>query len=115
MSTSTKRDLPKSATADDCARLWSTLTTDYIPRLRLEIRMVTNSSGDTYLSVEVVDDSLVTVDGHECVNVWASKQFANGLYLISVGQLFDLLIQAYRQIDGFFSVGTPHAPTLRAK
>jgi hypothetical protein len=115
MSTSRNGSVPKGATAADCARLWTTLTTEYIPKLRLEIRMVTNDLGENWLSLEVVDDSLVTIDGGECVNIWASKEFRSELYLISVGQLFDLLITAYRKIDGFFSDGTPHAPTLRRK
>jgi hypothetical protein len=115
MSTTTDRDLPRSATAADCVRLWTYLTTDYIPRLRLEVRMVTNSSGDSWMSVEVVDDSLVREDGAEMINIWASREFRNPLYLISVGQLFDLLIEAHKQINLFFSVGTPHAPTLRRK
>ena len=115
MSTSVNGKLPINATAVDCARLWSYLTTDFIPALRLEIRMVTNPNGESWLSVEVVDDSLVTLDGAECVNIWASKEFRSGLYLISVDQLFDLLIHAHKQIDGFFRVGTPSAPTLRRK
>lgn len=115
MSTTERTKIPTNATAADCARLWSTLTTEYIPRLRLEVRMVTDPGGDSWLSVEVVDDSLVTIDGAECVNLWACREFRNGLYLISVSQLFDLLIEAYRRIDGFFSYGTPHAPTLRRK
>lgn len=115
MSTSRNGTIPTGATAADCARLWSTLTTEYIPALRLEIRMVTTPNDQSYLSVEVVDDSLVTIDGAECVNIWASREFRNGLYLISVGQLFDLLIEAHRLIDGFFRLGTPSAPTLRRK
>jgi hypothetical protein len=115
MSISKEEKVRIGVTASDCARLWSTLTTDYIPALRLELRMVTNPNGDSYLSVEVVDDSLVTLDGAECVNVWASREYRNALYLISIAQLFDLLIEAYHRIDGFFSLGTPSAPTLRRK
>lgn len=115
MSTTKKGEWQGTATADDCARLWTTLTTEYIPALRLEIRMVTDPAGASWLSIEVVDDSLVTIDGGECVNLWASAEYRNGLYLISVAQLFDLLIKAYRKIDGFFSYGTPSAPTLRRK
>jgi hypothetical protein len=107
--------IPVGATADDCARLWATLTADFIPALRMEIRMVTNEKLETWLSVEVVDDSLFTLDGAACVNVWAAKEFRSGLYLISVDQLFDLLIMAYKQMDAFFSNGSPSAPTLRRK
>lgn len=115
MSTFKNGEVPTTATAADCARLWQTLTHDYIPGLRLEIRLITNEKHENWLSLEVIDDSYATLDGAACVNVWASKEFRSGLYLISVNQLFDLLIMAYRQIDGFFSVGTPSAPTLRRK
>jgi len=115
MSTTMNHDLPRSATAADCVRLWTYLTTDYIPRLRLEVRMVTNAAGDSWMTVEVVDDSLVREDGAEMINVWASREFRNPLYLISVSQLFDLLIEAHKKMELFFSIGTPHAPTLRRK
>lgn len=115
MSTTDHPQVLRSATAADCARLWATLTTDYIPALRLEIRMVTNPAGDSFLSIEVVDDSVISIDGHPCVNIWSSKEFRNGLYLISVNQLFDLLIHAYRAIELFFSTGSANAPTLRRK
>lgn len=115
MSTIKTGKIPTSATTADCARLWSTLTTEYITQLRIEVRIVVDPNGETWLSVEVIDDSLASIDGAACVNVWASREFRNGLYLISVSQLFDLLIDAYRKIDAFFSLGAPSAPTLRRK
>lgn len=102
-------------TAGDCARLWSTLTTEYIPGLRIEVRILEAPSGQVFLSVEVVDDSVHSIDGAPCVNIWASREFINPLYLISRDQLFDLLIVAYRKIEEYFSIGTPSAPTLRRK
>lgn len=77
--------------------------------------MVTAPDGVSYLVVEVVDDSCISIDGEACVNLWASKEFRNGLYLISVNQLFDLLIKAYRAIEAYFSFGSTNAPTLRRK
>jgi hypothetical protein len=115
MSTTQDGRVPTSATAGDCVRLWTYLTTDFIPALRMEVRMVTDPRGDAWLSVEVVDDSAQDDRGEQLVNVWASREFRNGLYLISVSQLFDLLIEAHRKIDGFFSKGSPFAPTLRRK
>lgn len=102
-------------TAADCARLWSTLTTEYIPGLRIELRILESASGQVYLSVEVVDDSVESLDGSPLVNIWASREYLNPLYLISRDQLFDLLIVAYRVIDQYFSTGTPAAPVRRAK
>jgi hypothetical protein len=102
-------------TASDCARLWSTLTTEYIPGLRIEVRILESATGQVYLSVEVVDDSLESLNGSPLVNIWASREYVNPLYLISRDQLFDLLIVAYRTLDGYFTNGTPSAPTRRPK
>jgi len=115
MSTSKHIDGGRSATAADCARLWNTLRSEYIPGLRIEAGIVAAPDGLTYLTMEVVDDSAVTDGGHEWVNVWAYRPYANQLYLISIGQLFDLLIEAHGRIEQYFSIGSPAAPTLRRK
>jgi hypothetical protein len=103
------------ASADDCARLWATLTTEYIPSLRVEMRVHQDPSAGAYLLFEVVDDSAQDDGGSPLVNIWATREFHNQLYLISMAQLFDLLISAYRQIDGYFTIGSPYAPTLRRR
>jgi len=115
MSTSNGARVPVGATADDCARLWSTLTTEYISNLRIEVRILQDRSAVTYISIEVVDDSLETLNGSPLVNIWASREFVNPLYLISRDQLFGLLIDAHRVIEEYFRIGTPSAPTRRAK
>ena len=91
----------RNAAAADCARLWRTLTNEYIPGLRLELSLTTTETDHLVLVLEVVDDSAVGVDGQQLVNVWAKREFANQLYLISVGQLFDLLIHAYGRMTGW--------------
>lgn len=115
MSTITNGEGRRNASADDCARLWTTLTTEYIPGLRLEITPRTNPAGQSFIQIEVLDDSLETIDGEALVNVWSCREYQNGLNLISVGSLFDLLIVAYRNIEAFFEYGTPSAPTRRRK
>jgi hypothetical protein len=115
MSISNPGRVATGATADDCARLWSTLTTEYTPDLRVEIRPLQRENGSGYLVVEVCNDSAIVSCGSQLVNVWASREFSNQLYLISVGQLFDLLIVAYRKIDDYFSSGYPSAPTRRTR
>lgn len=115
MSTSNGARIPVGATADDCARLWSTLTTEYITSLRIEVRIMQNQVGVTYIGIEVVDDSLEHLNGSPLVNVWASREYVNPLYLISRDQLFGLLIDAYRMIEDYFRSGTPSAPTRRPR
>jgi hypothetical protein len=107
--------IPVTATAADCGRLWRTLTNEFIPALRLEMRIVQEDPDSSCITIEVVDDSLESLDGHPLVNIWACREFRNGLYLISVGQLFELLIAAYRALDLYFENGTPSAPARRRK
>lgn len=103
------------ATAADCARLWLTLTSEYIPGLQLLITPVREDDDHACIVLEVVDDSAVTVDGSLLVNVWARKEFRNKLYLISNDQLFDLLITSYRAIERYFELGEAAAPARRGK
>jgi hypothetical protein len=107
--------IPTTATAADCGRLWTTLQKEYISDLRIEMRIFRSAADLTYLSLEVIDDSLETLEGSLLVNVWASKEFANPLYLITAGQLFDLLISAHAAIEAYFKNGTPSAPARRRR
>lgn len=115
MSITKNGKVPITATAADCGRLWQTLTSEFIPALRLEMRIVQVAEDADYISIEVVDDSLETLDGSLLVNIWASREFRNGLYLISVGQLFELLISAYAGIEQYFRLGESFAPVRRRK
>lgn len=115
MSGTQRGKIPTTATAADCGRLWHTLTQEFISDLRVELRIFRSPADLTYLTLEVVDDSLETLDGSPLVNIWASKEFQNPLYLISAGQLFDLLISAYDSIEAYFKNGTPSAPARRRR
>ncbi len=103
----------QNATADDCGRLWSTLTKEYIPGLRVELRVLSFADAATGIKLELVDDCLAHPSGKRLVHVWASRTFFNPLNLISSGSLFDLLITGYRQIDDYFRYGESYAPATR--
>lgn len=109
---SSTRHLPVGATAtlDDCARLWSTLTTDYIPGLRVEVVPHHYPNGDPYVELVCCDYATMGQQGPVSRSVWARKEFASGLYLISHAQLFDLLISSYRVIDEYFATGKDNRP-----
>ena len=115
MSGSGLREMPVNATLADCARLWHTLTTEYMEDLRIEFRILENANGQAVVKLEVVNDSLVWEDQHPTVNVWSSKLFASGLHLISYGQLFDLLITAYHHIGAYLSKGNASPPARRRR
>jgi hypothetical protein len=115
MSGSRQVGTERGASAADCARLWQTLTSELITELRFEINPRLKDDQTGYIEVAVVSDSLIPVDGAVSEYVWASKEFHNPLHLISCGQLFDLLIVAYRTIDRFFEVGDAAAPPRRKR
>lgn len=101
-----------SATLDDCARLWSTLTGEYIPGLKVELSLVQDETGDQCVQVELVDYAHSTGDVDLQRSVWSRKRFFSPLYLISHTQLFDLLIQGYRVIAEYFATGKDNRPAL---
>lgn len=110
---STHKALPRevSATLDDCVRLWDTLTIDYIPGLKVEVIPVRDRNNKSCILVELVDYSHGQTISSMQRSVWAVRQFASPLYLISHAQLFDLLISGYRVIDEYFSTGKDNRPS----
>lgn len=105
----------RGASAADYGRLWQTLITEMVSDLQVVIIAEQDQNGFDLIAVEAVSPSLHQIDGVDLVNVWARKEFRNQLHLISVGQLFDLLITAYRVIDRFFDEGEAAAPPRRKR
>jgi hypothetical protein len=106
--------LPRTnATTDDCGRLWSTLTDEYIPRLQILLKFEQDTEFGTVLRMEIVDDGPEGPDGAMHQNVWASATYFNQLHLITSSRLFDLLIVAHKRIDDFFTHGERFAPDRR--
>lgn len=110
MSTSLNLAHATNATLDDCVRLWTTLTDDYIPGLKIELIPGKNDQGAVNVVAELVDYAQLDSDGPPDRSVWARKQFFSPLYLISHTQLFDLLIVGYRVIDEYFRTGNDRRP-----
>ncbi len=100
---------------DDCGRLLSYLRNDYIRNLRIEVGFYPVGSVGHGLKLEVLDDGLAGVDGQAVVNVWAQKSLFNRQAQISMAEMYDLLMTAYRHIDKFFELGEAAAPTRRVK
>jgi hypothetical protein len=101
------------ATVGDCARLWLTLTKEYIPALRIEMTLVNIEDGAPGLRVELVDGPHSDTHNNRHLNIWSTRVFFNPLHLISSSSLFELLIAGYRQIDDFFTHGESFAPVRR--
>jgi hypothetical protein len=113
MRTSAQLRTGVGANADDCARLWKTLTTEFVSTLRLETTFLVNNEAPFGIMLELVSPGLDPEDGEDCVNIWAMQSFWNPLHLISWGGLFDLLINGYRRIDDYFRYGEQYAPARR--
>lgn len=103
----------QNATSDDCARLWATLTTEYIPDLKIEMNFEFKGEPPFGITLELVSPGLDPDTGEVCVDIWSTRSFWNPLHLITWGGLFDLLIQGYRRIDEYSRIGTPVAPPRR--
>ena len=99
-----------SATLDDCARLWHTLTDEYIPGLTIELVIERDAGDQPVVHLELVDYSSVTSDPKIARSCWSTRPFRSALNSISLGQLFDLLITGYRVIDEFFTTGVDNRP-----
>lgn len=100
----------RNASIGDCARLWSTLTTDYIPELKLELEVCHEPNGRPFLRVMVCDYSTVANLPRGPRSVWGVREFRSELYLITVSQLFDLLIDSYNVLDEYFATGVDKRP-----
>lgn len=102
-------------TQDDCGRLLLHLRSDYIPHLRLEVGFYEIGKAGRGIKLEVLDDGLSGVDGRDIVNVWAKKTLGNRMAYVSMAEIYDLLMTAYRTIDRFFEEGEAFAPERRVK
>lgn len=100
----------QTATLEDCERLFRTLRDDYIPGLKIEMRVELIDPRIATLVLELVDYSTITIPELGPRSVWAVRRFRNGLHLITCGALFDLLIVGYRVIDAFFTTGVDNRP-----
>jgi len=102
-------------TQDDCGRLLLHLQHDYIRYLRLEVSFYDMGKAGRGLKLEVLDDGMAGSDGQDMANVWAVKTIGQRIANISMAEIYDLLMIAYRQIDRYFELGEAFAPTRRVK
>lgn len=90
----------KGASVADINRLWRTLD-DLAPGpIRLDIQPGNPEATEPCLLVQLVERSLDPSGANEIDHVWAQKEFRERGYLITYGQLFDLLITAYGRMTG---------------
>jgi len=97
---SRKPALPATGPAiDDVSRLWTYITTEWVTDLQLRLYPRHASNGSSIVMAAVESPRYVGDNRQEVMFVWASKEFSQTGYMISWGQLYDLLIVAFRQIE----------------
>lgn len=102
-------------TQDDCGRLLLHLQVDYVRDLRLEVGFYDVGRAGRGIKLEVLSTGLGGVDGSTVELVWAKKTLGQRLAYVSMAEIYDLLMLAYRAIDAYFEFGEPRAPERRVK
>ena len=94
-------------TVSDVARLWMTIQHDLVSDAFIKIRPAIHESVGARLHVQVVSVRFDDDHAEGYPHVWASKSFTDNGYYITWGQLFELLILAYREMERVLSEDNP--------
>lgn len=101
MNYSTNADqLRKGAGVADVNRLWKTLDELAPGPLQLVIQPGNPEATEPVLLLQLVEQSFAPDNVTPIDHVWAQKEFRDRGYLITYGQLFDLLITGYGRMTG---------------
>lgn len=92
-----------SPDALDVAHLWRILTTDLVMDLRFSVEPIESEDGEGIVRLSVHSQRFNDQNPQGYDYVWATREFGKGGYLISWGQLLDLLIVAHRAIIAEFA------------
>lgn len=90
----------RGPTMQDCQRLWDTLVTEFVTDLGMRVLWQAAKMPNYRACIQVWSPGLDPKTGGENDHIWAIKEIANGYEAITYAQLYDLLIQAYRVIEG---------------
>ena len=92
---------------DDCNRLWSTLKQEFITDLeiRLELQIYPNPSDRPWITIR--SPGFDSETGQQRWHIWARKELSNHAVGFTYQQLYDLLIVAYKRIEGHLSGQEP--------
>jgi len=85
----------RSADIRDIAKLWKTIQTDFPGKVRISIEFSSPELPNPQAMVLFEEEQLAPDGVTPIWHVWSSKTFTAAGYLISWGQLFDLLIVGY--------------------
>jgi len=90
----------RGPTMQDCQRLWDTLVTEYVTDLGMRVLWQAAKMPNYRACIQVWSPGLDPATGGPKDHIWAIKEINQGYEAITYVQLYDLLIQAYRVIQG---------------
>jgi len=89
----------RGPTLADCQRLWDTLVTEYVTDLKLAFEFQMAKEPSYIARIVCWSPGLDPSTGGERDHVWATKEINQGYEAVTYVQLYDLLIQSYRNIQ----------------
>lgn len=101
MASSTRKDgfSSRGPTLQDCQRLWDHLVTEYVTDLKLSFDFQAPKEPSFIARMCCWSPGLDPETGGERDHIWATKDLTHGYEAVTYIQLYDLLIQAYRNIQ----------------
>ena len=90
----------RGPTMQDCQKLWDTLVTEYVTDLGMRMLWQAATMPNYRACIQVWSPGLDPQTGGPKDHIWAIKEIQQGYEAITYVQLYDLLIQAYRVIQG---------------
>lgn len=87
---------------DDCQKLWDTLVTEYVTDLGIRIMFQAAKMPAYRACIVVWSPGLDPETGEPRDHIWATTDLPKAYIGLSYVQLYDSLIHAYREIQGFF-------------
>jgi hypothetical protein len=85
---------------DDCNRLWTTLVREFITDLEIRVQLPLVPPSSIRPRVTIMSPGLDPETGAERPHVWATTELRASNLAFTYGQLYDLLLVAYRTIEG---------------
>lgn len=85
---------------EDCQRLWDTLVTEYVTDLGLRVVWQATKMPAYRACLQVWSPGLDPDTGGPRDVIWATRDLQKGYSAITYSALYDVLILAYREING---------------
>lgn len=105
----------RGPTLDDCQKLWDTLTTEFVTDLGIRVMFQAAKLPAYRACIVVWSPGLDPDTGGPRDHIWATKDIQKSLDGITMAQLYDLLILAYREIQGHLGGQTSMLPLPAGK